>query len=264
MFRSSSPVLSTALNLRPYDCEGKFQTKHVLCEGGPSLASKRAKAESNRFKAESNRFVLHYLSTGTLKCLLCEQYGLTLDSLDSHYETPQHQERHQALANDLDLGTEILRRVRFRATQEEKEIAQVICPRARNAIRVALYHYFLAPSEMNGSVEATKFFRKASVILHYSQIRDQLLLLELAVWKCECLKQASVVADDDSDSRNKEAEEAWIMSGWKQHKLEQRNSNALGIVVAAVRPFLCHIKYLPSKETWYKWINSEGAELEGW
>jgi hypothetical protein len=238
MFRSSSSVLSTAFNLRPYDGEGQFQTKHVLCEGGPNRAAKRA-------KAESNRFVLHDPSTRTLKCLLCEQDGLTVDSLDSHYGTRQHQERHQALADDLDLGTDILSRMLFRETYEEKKIAQVTCPRARNAIRVALYHYFLAPSEKNGSMEAAKFFRKAMVILFKSQICDQLLLLELAVWKCECLKQTSVVADE-------------------QHKLEQRNSNALGIVVAAVRPFLCHVKYLPSKETWNSWIDSDGADLEGW
>jgi hypothetical protein len=61
------------------------------------------------------------------------------------------------------------------------------------------------------------------VILGKSQIRDQLLLLELAVWKCECLQQTSVVAGDDSDSRNKDAQLAWITSGWKQHKLAPYN-----------------------------------------
>jgi hypothetical protein len=157
----------------PYD-GGRFK----LYTGG-MCHSNRATYE--RAKAESNRFVYHDRLNGTWKCFLCQQDGLVLDSLASHYETPQHQERHQDLVEDLDLGTEILFRVRFTASYDEKEIAKVTCPRARNAIRVVLYHYFLAPKEKNGNKEAAAFMHKATMMLFYSQICDQLLLLELAV-----------------------------------------------------------------------------------
>jgi hypothetical protein len=60
---------------------------------------------------------------------------------------------------------------------------------------------------------------------------ERLTLLALAVWKAQCLRQMPAVDDFD-------AAQDWMRYGWKACKPHQRASNAMDIIILAVRSFL--------------------------
>jgi hypothetical protein len=72
----------------------------------------------------------------------------------------------------------------------------------------------------------------AMTILRKYEYLEPLALLELAVWKAECLKQMPSIHHGIFRAQQ------WIASGWKAHKTEQRSSNAMSIIIALVQPFL--------------------------
>jgi hypothetical protein len=64
---------------------------------------------------------------------------------------------------------------------------------------------------------------------------EQFALLELAVWKAECIQQMPTASHPRLDVYTAIH---WITSGWKTVKMEQRKSSAMSIIVSAVKPFL--------------------------
>lgn len=61
---------------------------------------------------------------------------------------------------------------------------------------------------------------------------NRLVLLAMAVWKAQC-----VLCVPTTNSNCYLVAQEWSRSGWKQCKNEHRTSNAIGIILAAVRPF---------------------------
>jgi hypothetical protein len=59
----------------------------------------------------------------------------------------------------------------------------------------------------------------------------------LAIWKSQCLMNMPN-CKRERDMGNYLAAQEWARSGWKKRKHEVRTSNAIGIIVSAVRPFL--------------------------
>jgi hypothetical protein len=59
----------------------------------------------------------------------------------------------------------------------------------------------------------------------------RLELLELAVWKVECLRQMPLGADLYTSH-------SWFVSGWKRIKMEQLHSTAMSTIASCVAPFL--------------------------
>jgi hypothetical protein len=73
--------------------------------------------------------------------------------------------------------------------------------------------------------------RPPMALMRRYEHREQMALLELAVWKSQCLSQMPYSLDYLSS-------EQWKNSGWKDLKPQQKNSNAMLIITSAVRQFL--------------------------
>jgi hypothetical protein len=96
----------------------------------------------------------------------------------------------------------------------------------REPVQAALFRYIaLLPGHDCSLTEVTDLLAK------YEYWEPQ-ALLELAVWKSECIKQMP------KDKVDFLGAQQWIYSGWKALKKEHRDSNAISIVVSMVRPFL--------------------------
>jgi hypothetical protein len=103
------------------------------------------------------------------------------------------------------------------------------CKAWKNAVKAALYDHTMSTLYTSNPQDS---LAAAMTILRKYEYLEPLALLELVVWKAECLKQMP------SNHHGIFRAQQWIASGWKAHKTEQRSSNAMSIIVALVQPFL--------------------------
>jgi hypothetical protein len=168
------------------------------------------------------------------ECKLCDEDGLTgCDALKLHGATVRHKEKEELLKDDLDCLVAMIERANgvlcSPLSGEIAALGQVSYAPWKDAVHAELYRYITAPWTSD-TVEAGLIERPLKRLRSCLQ-SERLVLLALAVWKGKCLRQMPPVTDYD------EALE-WMRSGWKRCKGLQRDSNAMSIVVSAVRQFL--------------------------
>jgi hypothetical protein len=101
-------------------------------------------------------------------------------------------------------------------------------PAWRDAVGAALLSHITSSLQ----VAEPPLLAKAMNLLIKYEHWEHLALLELAIWKAECLDRMPDIKNNFSKAVD------WMARGWKMHKEELRSSNAIAIVVSLVRPFL--------------------------
>jgi hypothetical protein len=98
--------------------------------------------------------------------------------------------------------------------------------RKRDSIEAALFRYAIE----QGNEASRTAMETAMKSLERYNYKERLVTLALAVWKTQCILEAPVAGYLASLE--------WARSGWKTIKSEQRDSNAMEIIVKAVQPYL--------------------------
>jgi hypothetical protein len=179
-------------------------------------------------------------------CLLCDK--VNLDMHTKHFGSACHQEKVKELERHLRRTLHLLARVSHVDSGPSQDLRERVKLLGLGEWREDV----MSSEDVFQYVTGCTLFLDllASPLLHLSQVMvasgpfrpnavlkleryedlERLALLQLAVWKSECLKQMPV---GDYFVVNK-----WLMSGWKACKAKHRESNAMTIVIASVRPFL--------------------------
>lgn len=177
-------------------------------------------------------------------CRLCDVEELTNDELEAHFQSASHQEKLVLFRRDLNR----IMKMSYRWCRLFSEpLLGTSCtmdgigdPSAREAIRANLYSALVTMQDYNDArltthlvLDRRMFGSSLSPILAKIGTLEQherLLLLALTVWKGQCIV--------NMDAASYLVGQEWARSGWKSRKDEHRTSNAIAIVVLAVRPFV--------------------------
>jgi hypothetical protein len=174
------------------------------------------------------------------KCLLCDIGGLTTAEMELHCKGLPHLGKVHALQEDLNKVLMSSHRVCAIYSQPLcRDIAmldQIVHAAWKRDIQAELYNFMIAPPVIV-SPEAFCKRREAELLerptkkLKTTLQNERLTLLGLAVWKAKCMCQIPPVTDYHGVQE-------WLRSDWKTCKAEQLTSNAMDIIVSAVRSFL--------------------------
>lgn len=141
-----------------------------------------------------------------------------------------HQSNVANFKQDLNATQELLKRVRSLYSIEAKGAMDRLKALGsifwKNVVRSDMFLY------IESTEKAHTLFTAALNKLAYYEHLEHLALLELAAWKSECQKDMPVVGADFIRAQQ------WSTSGWKQLKAKHKASNAVAIIVLAVKPFL--------------------------
>jgi hypothetical protein len=168
------------------------------------------------------------------ECRLCKIGGLTTNEMELHCKGDLHDR------NVYDLN-EDLRSVRPMAYRAAWLLSQPICDEIalleqishlpwKRDIQAELYSFIMAPPWHKREDKETDIVERPTKKLKTMLRNERLTLLGLTVWKAACLGQMPAL--------DYHGAQTWLSSGWKQCKSEQLTSNAMDIVVSAVRSFL--------------------------
>jgi hypothetical protein len=160
-------------------------------------------------------------SANSLECLVCAKNFFSKAALDIHCSRPGHASKLELVQSDFGKVLTLMKRIN-RLTEAEiftelDKLEQSTCPVWKNAIHAELFRHLMNPEDSG---------RTTLHALSKFEYCERLALLQLAVWKAECIQLVPRTKDSLSCKL------------WMQHKSEQTESNAMAIVVEAVRPFL--------------------------
>jgi hypothetical protein len=163
---------------------------------------------------------------------------------DYHIKEARHLKRLRGMESDLNLVKKVMwRYVTLFTNPVQQEVTafldQVRHPPWRQAVQAGLYHYLFDPSNSSCDEDKERQLLDESLckIRRYMH-QERLVLLRLAAWKAQCLGQMPGNLDYLSSAQ-------WASVDWKMCKVEQRECNAIGVIVGAIRPFLDHISQDP-------------------
>jgi hypothetical protein len=166
-------------------------------------------------------------------CRLCQNAELRGQyHVRDHLVDPVHQANVAKLADDHEKLLEIMKRsCRIMSepnhTTIQKKADTIQSPLWKNTVHAEVHRYIFAREDPDHLLLDVPLRTLES----YNALQC-LVMLDLAVWKGQCLQQMPIVTDVFTAHR-------WFTSGWKIHKAEQRQSNsAMSTIVALVRPFL--------------------------
>jgi hypothetical protein len=169
------------------------------------------------------------------ECLLCERPSMDENARKFHFFDVQHKEREQLLQRDLVQMRKIMPRIVQLATpplsQTLAVLQQVRYRPARDSVQASLYSFLSDTSE--DVVQAS--LAQALDRLRLCELQEGLAMLTLAVWKSQCLWDMPPASSSCHDYMTALR---WTRDGWKSCKAAQRESNAMNVIVLAVRPFL--------------------------
>jgi hypothetical protein len=177
------------------------------------------------------------------RCHFCDKIFVGKSNQTSHFA--RHKEEFASLQEDLcEVSTIATRacRVRSEPLRDEHDLLHSVgSGPGKDAALAAVCQYVFAPTTSDdAAAAAADDDDDESVLLERPRKKLKLCvenerrtLLELAVWKGECLRQMPVISQG-----NAAAAMEWMRSGWKVEKEAQRSSNAMVIVSNAVLPFL--------------------------
>jgi hypothetical protein len=165
------------------------------------------------------------------QCLLCgHRAGSDYDSLEQHKAQPYHRQQVEQFKSTLCGAVSILRNFDQSQGQGALDRMEKLGLSAwRNSVGAA----FL--SHMTSNLDSTNrqqplFTRAMQTLVKYERL-ERLALLELAIWKAECLNRMPDIKDDYSKAVS------WMKSGWKTLKEELRGSSAIAIIISLVLPY---------------------------
>jgi hypothetical protein len=166
------------------------------------------------------------------RCTLCEVRSLSLGDLRQHCHGHAHYRKQYYLRKDVERASLVARRASYILANplydKIQALPEQIPAAAIDAVHAELYRYLIAPAASHSWCEFDSLDRPLKKMKACFQT-EALVLLALAVWKAQCLKQ---MPPSDTDAQD------WIQSGWKSCKAQQPYSNAMEIIVTNVRPFL--------------------------
>jgi hypothetical protein len=99
---------------------------------------------------------------------------------------------------------------------------------------ILLYQGAYDGSDSISSTEAKKLLLEAEKLLVRFEQMERISLLKLAVWKAVCL----AIPENTAAQKDYHSWQQWALAGWKTNKSTRRKANEIGIIVAAVLPFL--------------------------
>jgi hypothetical protein len=173
------------------------------------------------------------------KCLLCDCGGCDFESMVRHCDSDLHENKLQDLYDDLHkVMMTSYRACRLFSQPIFGELAmldQISHAAWKDSVQAELYRYLVVPNQTDMDMSAPEEFElleRPTKKLKTCLQNERLTLLGLAVWKAECIRQVPSVVMDYYTIQQ------WMSSGWKACKPEQRASNAMPIIVSAVRSFL--------------------------
>jgi hypothetical protein len=158
-------------------------------------------------------------------CLLCGQYFAVRDKRSQHMESYGHGKQVEQFNASLHRAVSVLQRIddsQQRAVLDRME--KLGSPAWRNAVAAALLIH------ITSNRQEALLAKAMSLLVKYERL-EQLALLELAIWKAECLNRMPDIKNDYSKAVS------WIKSGWKTLKEELRGSSAIAIIISLVRPY---------------------------
>jgi hypothetical protein len=160
----------------------------------------------------------------------CELCDVTVDNdsaMDVHCNEREHENRltlvQKLRKNDVSL----------KCAQLQHRIDKLSLRSWQLEVQSHLYPLLLNQTTKRNS-ETKRQMRSAEVALLQYERRETIALLELAVWKGVCM------VNDDHWTKRKGylSWKVWSTVGWKENKDALQKSNAIGIIVMAVLPFL--------------------------
>jgi hypothetical protein len=158
--------------------------------------------------------------------------SLSLEDLKQHCHGQAHYRKQYYLEKDVERASLVARRASYILANplygKIQALPEQIPATAIDAVHAELYRCLIALAASNAWCEFDSLDRPLKKMKACFQT-ESLVLLALAVWKAQCLKQMPT-----SDT----AAQDWIQSGWKSCKAQQPYSNAMEIIVTSVRPFL--------------------------
>jgi hypothetical protein len=169
------------------------------------------------------------------RCELCETGGFTDVALKHHFEDEHHQTQVRALTWDVNYAMDIAGRVcRLLSAPVFADLdtlqRQIRHADSLNAVNTEFFHYLMNSPAATAQEEEERFERPIKK-MRLCLATERLILVGLAVWKAQCVWHMPPVTDYA-------AAQEWMRHGWKNVKVAQRDSNAMSIVLSAVRPFL--------------------------
>jgi hypothetical protein len=178
--------------------------------------------------------VSNFYTKKCYSCRLCVSLNTESESKAyKHTQDSEHVAKKRKLDEDHGRIREIIQRsCRVLAEPNHSEIvarAESIQSKLwKNTVQAEVYRYVFAQDDpQHLLLEAPR-----KTLKRYESL-EPFVMLDLAVWKAECLRQMPNVGTDFY------AAQQWVTGGgWKACKTEMRKSNAMSIVVALVRPFL--------------------------
>lgn len=167
------------------------------------------------------------------ECLLCNQ-KMRVDMYTEHSQEAGHLEKVEKLDSTLNKARSFLTRATWLYRGASGDLFQRTHELESAAWRDEVISANNVVSYLQGTSAPTHngmpFSIESIVKLYHFEDFQRLALLQLAVWKSECLKQVPVGDSFGIDQ--------WLTSGWKEHKAKQRESNSMTIIITSVRPFL--------------------------
>jgi hypothetical protein len=161
-------------------------------------------------------------SANSLECLVCARNFFSKAALDIHCTEPGHASVLEQVQSDFGKVLNLMKRLNRLAEAEIfaelDKLEHSTCPDWKNAIHAELFRHLMNPLDSG---------RTTLHALSKFEYCERLALLQLAVWKAECIQQVPTQINNSLSCNL-----------WMQHKDEQAESNAMAIVVEAVRPFL--------------------------
>lgn len=174
---------------------------------------------------------IHFMAlkpeTQRYDCFACQVFDMSPAVFEEHKTTTMHTQKWKISSDRIE--KKLKRFVGFLTVPLFNKIAkfgEIRDPRQRHDIEAALFRYAIE----NGDEAHQTAMKTAMKTLERYKYKERLVTVALAVWKTQCI----LASPDPSYLATLE----WARSGWKTVKPEQRDSNAMEIVVKAVQPFL--------------------------
>jgi hypothetical protein len=165
------------------------------------------------------------------ECQLCGGDNFTLDAVDEHCSLQTHidgiQQIRKTQENPIVFAYSVLK----------DRIEDLGLQRWRNEIEAKFFKELVQTTIIlpSTSIGNNKPLKEAIALLLKYETMEEISLLELAVWKAMCL--ATITSKPNASLGYYEWLE-WTRHGWKCAKNDTRRSNAIGIVISSVLPFM--------------------------
>jgi hypothetical protein len=166
-----------------------------------------------------------YTFANVFTCILCNENCPSREYLKQHVNAGAHATNLGQVNRDV-VETQALLRNMLKVKGTTDRIGKLASSAQQDAVRGALFRYMMSMPNQEQTFEV------AMKMLSKYENLEPLVLLELAVWRAECLKQMPSISDDFFQA------EQWLSGGWKVLKKVQQNSNSMGIILSLVQPFL--------------------------